>query len=222
MKLSELNIQGETLFWTSSRYDAATRNHVALSLADVSSLYYGDFSRSEFGDAIPVLLPEFLGYSDYSGCSVERANFRAFTEQFKAGEGEWWFKAWGGHGTEAIALIPGAELDDETAEELRETFAGLENYPCLDDEALSEIEMEAENEAWESWARHDFTRGLVKLFPDHEEAIDNASDETIREIFETARETANEYWEIETGGGAWIRIEKIAAKVSPDSLAVLS
>jgi len=81
----------------------------------------------------------------------------------------------------------------------------------------SEVTMEWENEAWDSWARSDFKRELCKLFPDLEEVIDDISDNDIWTIFHEAQEEANEYWVCETSG-AWIDIDRVAKKVTAEDI----
>lgn len=46
----------------------------------------------------------------------------------------------------------------------REVIEGLENYPVIDDEAVSEYEMNAEIEAWSSWVRGDLQRDILTRF----------------------------------------------------------
>ena len=41
----------------------------------------------------------------------------------------------------------------------------------------------------------------------------------MRQLFETAREDSNRYWEVETGGGVHIDVDRIADAVTADMLA---
>lgn len=168
-------------------------------------------------------LPEHLGFSDYSGCMVERANVKAFAEMFATGEDVWWFRAIGGHGTEAI-VVDSHMVPDDVLTEVTETLGALTEYPCIDEELVSEMETEAEGPAWESWVRSDFTRALAEYVSWLEwprDAISDVDDGKLREAFETVRERANEYWRIETGGGAWVDVERVAAEFSEDEIRAL-
>ena len=118
------------------------------------SASYGDFTPDVDG---AYFLSDFLSGSDYSGCLVERANYREFLEQF--GELDGVHEVYGGHGTYAVAV-----RIDALTDEMAELFAGLEDYPLIDDESHSELEMEAAEEAWDSWARSDFCRAVESQF----------------------------------------------------------
>jgi hypothetical protein len=106
-----------------------------------------------------------------------------------------------------------------------EVFAGLEDYPAIDDEDMSRVEFDAEIEAWDSWAKHDFIRLLADKFPDLEEkieALENREDDnTLLHFFEEMRERTNQYWENEEGNSAWIRLEKIVEGITKKDIPTL-
>jgi hypothetical protein len=199
--LAGIDVDGEERGWNATRYNPATRNLEGVNIADVSPLYMSDL---ECPNGVDVLDLALFGFSDYSGCAVERANRQAFMEQFPARD--WYRPTVGGHGSAGLVLILDAEIDAEDGEALKALLEGLASYPCADDDLLSEIEREAEREAWEDWGRSDFRRLLGDSWDERDDAdVDSA--------FEAAREAANEYWQIETGGGAWIDLKRVAAKV---------
>ena len=200
-------------------------------IEDSESASYGDFTNDADGN---YFLSDLLGGSDYSGSLVERANYREFLEEF--GEQDGVHEVYGGHGTFAVAVRVDA-IDDAMAE----VFQGLEDYPLISDEAHSELELEAQEEAWESWTESDFVRelesrfgedfaelvyvpcnepaGQERLFETGERPKPENLDEAVRQLFETAREDANEYWIDETGGNAWIAIERVCDAIDADMLA---
>jgi len=51
---------------------------------------------------------------------------------------------------------------------MMEVFEGLDNYPVIDEEAMSAVEQEAEDEAWNNWVRHDYERALVRALSEDE------------------------------------------------------
>ena len=78
----------------------------------------------------------------------------------------------------------------------------LEDYPSLDDELVSAIEMEWEAEAWESWLRSDLSHEALKVVQakchpvrafHFEETLDHATDELLWECYRKAMEKKNEY-----------------------------
>ncbi len=196
------------------------------------SCSYSDFTPDTDGR---YFLSDFLSGSDYSGSIVERANYKDFLEDF--GERDSVHEVFGGYGTFAIAVRIDA-IDDEMAA----VFDALEDYPLISEETHSELELEAEGEAWESWAESDFVRELESRFsesgfgelvhvPDSEPKSQSRLFETgerskpenledaVRELFESARETANEYWVNESGGEMYIALDRNADSVDADLLA---
>jgi hypothetical protein len=171
-----------------------------------ATLSYESFRDPYHNEPGEWFIPDLLSGSDYSGGSVTVANHRAFLREY--GERNGIHKLAGGHCTYAVAIHVSRLADDD----IRECFEFLDDYPCLDDETLSEVESEAEDTAWEFWAESDFKRELVKVFPEREDHIDTLDSEAIRAIFEDAAEAANEYWINETGNSAWIDLERVAAQ----------
>lgn len=153
----------------------------------------------------------YASFGDYDNSTgVERSNARQFKEMFP-------FVSSHGVGYGEYTGIDETDVDAitwENLEQLKETCNALEDYPCIDNEDVSKVEMELQNEAWDSWACSDFRAELKKHFGADEnetleEQIDNLSSETLREMLETAADKANEYWEIEAGGSAHIRFERL-------------
>jgi len=164
-----------------------------------ATLSYGAFSTYAFDNPKEWFMPELLSGSDYAGGSVTVANFRSFLEEY--GDRNGIHKVIGGHGTYAVAIHRSA-LDDD----MLETFRQLDDYPCIDDEQCSFVEMEAEDEAWDSWAKDDYLRTLRSLTDDDLDPTDDA----LRDDFYQACEKANEYWQNETGNSAWIDLDRVA------------
>ena len=170
------------------------------------------FSRLNHGDLKPLekpqtpeqsdfLMPELLSGSDYcSSGSVEVSNHRVFLERYGKRLGV--YDVYGGYGTFAVAV----RLDSITPEML-EDLNTLYNYPVLDEDALSEVELEAENEAWENCYRSEFIRELAKRFPDF--AIENLSEDNTDKLFHELGDRTNTYWEHEQGNNAYIDVERI-------------
>jgi hypothetical protein len=163
----------------------------------------------------------FLPYasgSDYSGSTVEAANHREFLESY--GEEAFVWEAHGGFNTYAVVLgLTGLlECADDTFDAVVGIVEGLENYPLIDDEALSKLESDNANEAWESWVAGDFRRALEKKFDNAE--FDWPADSDLRALFEKKAEKANEYWFNEGyGPDMYIRVDKVVEKVEWDDVA---
>ena len=177
---------------------------------EYSSLSYSDFENAtekptEENKKDFYIMPDLMSGSDGSGSCVEKANHKAFLEMFAEHEGV--HDVYGYCGSYAVAI----RLDVSEQEEIADVLNGLENYAVMDDDALNEIEMDAHDDAWKGWAESDTKSALIKelekTFTDPEEYIDQIED--LRQLFEQAREEVNEYWEIESGANAWIKVEKV-------------
>ena len=174
---------------------------------DDAMLSYGGFSNPpmawrELDPAELYILPRFMGGSDYSGSTVERSNHRCFLEDHEGARGV--FDVYGGHGTFAIAIRADCLTPD-----MYDTLRGLDDYPLISEDDLSEVEREAEGEAWECWARSDFISAVEK----HLDLELDLEDRAALALFNTAQERENEYWIFEEGGTAWIDLDRIAAAV---------
>jgi len=82
------------------------------------------------------------------------------------------FGHWGPGWFEIILLHPSREPEGQAIEDQ------LENYCVLDEEDLSQREMEAQEEDWKSWAHGDWVKKLVSRF---EEQLDEEEVEKLEE-----------------------------------------
>lgn len=106
----------------------------------------------------------------------------------------------GDYGSETIFLLA-SDADNV------ETLAELADYPSLDDDGSSEIEMQWEVDAWESWIRADLER---ILWPGGTSAAyDALADDVKFAAYCAAMETCNEYSEPEYNG-VHVNVERIA------------
>ena len=60
--------------------------------------------------------------------------------------------------------------------------------------------------------------GQERLFETGERPKPETLEDAVRGLFETARETANEYWIDETGGNAWIGLDRVCDAIDADML----
>lgn len=96
-----------------------------------------------------------------------------------------------------------ADVDDE-----QEYTKDAENYPCLSEERMSEVEIEWENEAWNSWLKHD----LIRTLPDElEDKVNDMSNDDLFRLYRKAMEDCNEY-PITEYSDVYIRVEEISER----------
>ena len=116
------------------------------------------------------------------------------------------------------------------SEELLENLQSLENYPVLNEDALGELELELQNEAWESYLRSDFSRALERLLCDllsahyedgdedrAEQSVESLSEEQLWELFSRAADESSTYWENQHND-VWIDVDRVAQSLSEDQL----
>jgi len=156
------------------------------------------------GNEIQIRYFPYSAGSDYSGEAVTRVNYEYLKNKFK--DSDAFVDIWGGYSTYAFAYIPHALSDDER-QEVNEILERLEDYPCLDDDALSAFETEELAEAF----KEDYSRELKKYGNEHDEIP-----EAIVEAAESIMfDHQGDYAFLETGCIVYINWEKIRADLAP-------
>jgi hypothetical protein len=219
-------VSGEVCRWRGYRYQGnGVWDYTRPDPLDNESMHCGDVRPVEVAEATltDYFEPNCMGGSDYSGGSVEVANHRVFTNEF--GDLPGVHEIYGDFDTYGVVI----RLDCITPRMI-EIFEDLDNYPVIDEEAMSEVEREAEDEAWDNWVRHDYERALAAaLNEDNESATDKAHGfregclcqdcleeaigkvEDIRSVFEEVASRINVYWVNETGNSATVNVDRIVA-----------
>ena len=80
--------------------------------------------------------------------------------------------------------------------------ARLADYALLNEHTHSEIQVEQEGEAFDSWARSDLLNELEKLAPYTAERAELMDSDTVYEALHQAMETTGDYWEHNGNEGA--------------------
>jgi len=146
----------------------------------------------------------------YDAPSIYRSNARVFRDEFSK------------------ELAAGADGDaDGVALDVRyltdgmiETLQALENYPLISEDDHSELELELQDEAWDSWAASDWRRAVEKAIDavlpedatlDGDEILDGIEniDQKLLELFHSCCEWTNTYW-FEDGTDQWIDLDRVA------------
>jgi 2'-5' RNA ligase len=160
---------------------------------------------------------EIVGFSDFSGSAVDRANARYFQEKYpgviSVGHG--------GFNTEIFGVKESdfEKMDAAMLDALYKDLKQMQDYTVLDDELYGEIEEEKKNEAWKHWIKNDFKAELVKLFPQYEDHFDQLRDDPkFRQLFEMARDRGGAEWFEESGATQTIRLDDVLKGVNEQVL----
>lgn len=149
--------------------------------------------------------------SDYSGGTVTLANQREIKRLLTEREDPAlpdcvWCTAYGAHGTYALFVVYAA-----LPEEIRAVLGALDDYPSVDDEALSELEFHLGSEAWASWGNAELRRALGKEIGAD---LEQMTDGDLFELFSVARECMGRDWEFEQGAQAHFDFVRAARELS--------
>ncbi len=144
-------------------------------------LSYGQVEPNSDGAYI---MPEYLSGSDYNGGLVTKSNYQVFLEKYREVNGV--HTVSGGHGTYAVAV-----RIDALTPEMVDDIAGLSDYPLLDEDHLSNLELEQENEAWESYGADDMRHSLAKEYPGTDDRWSKVPNGILRSAFALAADEQN-------------------------------
>lgn len=179
---------------------------------DLQSLSYGDLKQVKFpNDEKEDLwyMPNLMSGSDYSGDTVTRSNFlemKSYVEMSKHIK-----EVYGGHGSYGIAFNV-SKLKGKFALELVDIFKQLENYPLIDDEAMSNLEMELENEYWENDLKEEFCKQIEKSLQSIGFTVEVDRDSTwLWEAYRILMDKTNTYLVFETGCTVYLDVEELCS-----------
>ena len=170
-----------------------------------------------------VFCPDYFSSGDYGGSLVELSNLQTFLEDFKEKKGVW--ELYGSHGSSGLAIDIRALLDSELLEDL----SALQSYPVRSEDHLSALELDKEQECWDSYLKSDFLRALERHleqlldsagFSDSQLelltlALEQLPESELWPLCSELAESANQYWETEAIN-RWLDVERCAAELSLD------
>jgi hypothetical protein len=158
---------------------------------------------------------------DYCGAPHTASNQRVLLEEFSSPELR---SCSGGYGAQSVVVDP-----RYLSEALLENLQSLENYPVLDEDDCSALELELQQEAWEGWAQRDFSRALEKRLSsalENEDMVEDMAEETIESLspdslyalFYALADKGSIYWESQGSPDQWIDCERVANELSEEEL----
>ncbi len=147
--------------------------------------HYGDREKPANGTIGQWMDVPICSFSDYSGSQLERANAKAFQDECPASLTGALHVQSGGHGTRALIIrtmvlrlaardwtcakgdVPDWLLTLKSdCESLAGIINGLEDYPVVNDENMSQMEEETAQENWADWEAKDTAKDVAKANPE--------------------------------------------------------
>jgi hypothetical protein len=181
-----------------------------LELSEVSDIDWSDLDpvSGEIEEADLCIISVLSG-GDYSNsCAVEYANYLEWQEMFADTLSVDWFTVSGGYGSYGIAIRVNTENAD-----ILEMIGSLADYCVINDERVSLVEMEWQDYSYRDYVARDFIDGIETQFEIELQIDDPGQDDLVFDLFQRCADLANEYWEVEQHGSAYIRIEKLVNMV---------
>lgn len=210
--------------WVKDNVPGYSGNHEHIEYVtypETKDISYGDLTEITLKqnlDNTPIddlfLMSRYFGYSDYDdSCMVERSNFKLFMEEYENEEGI--FSVYGGYGTTDIAISLKWLLNpvnEDKANEIIDLLKGLNDYPCIDDEDMSNMEYDAFLEALDNFAIKECNDLLANQFLT--DVYDFNEDKLKEVLLESNRNLDYDAYEIESGGSVYIDTKRLIEKVS--------
>lgn len=160
------------------------------------------------------LIPKYMQYGDYDDSSmVERSNYKLFLEDYGDLNGVYTIS--GGYGSSGISLSIAWLINpdnEEKAQSIIDQLNALNNYPCIDDEDMCNMEYEAFYEALNDYGVEDTCRALAKKYGIDVTDYDR---EKLKDLILEIDRNGNPVFIIESGGSCYIDIDDmIVPKIS--------
>lgn len=174
------------------------------------------FDSGEISDLF--IVPDLLQFGDYdNSCMVERSNKKVFLEEYE--NSPIVYEVTGGYGSEGIALSIRELLNpdnEETAQSIIDCLNGLSDYPCLDDETMSNMENDAFEESLNDWGISDAISALSRKL---NIIVNDYDQEKMFDILLSAdRDLGYPSYVIESGGSCYIDIDRLISKLTLDDI----
>ncbi len=214
------NIENISFFYY-LKYNFSSGNDI--HVPESKRIYWGDIrnidGRKLTDDISDVLIiPRYLQYGDYDdSCMVERSNHKLFLEDHK--ETSFVYDVYGGYGSTSIAIQLSEMLNpdnEEIAQTIIDTLNGLNDYPCLDDCDMSNMEYESFLESLDNYEIRDCISELSEKFK--LDISDYDQDKVKELLLETDHNLPYPSYQIESGGNCYIDTKRLIEPITMDQL----
>lgn len=210
-------------FWCYNRYvcdyntDGKLESYYTQEIPNDNFVYWSDIEELDNPDLSDELdniyiMHDYCQMGDYGGSLVGKSNTEILTGEYK------FIKVFGEYSSIScmIGIQSLIDMPKEESERILDLLEGLNDYPIIDDETLSELEYEQIEESWNNWGEYDFKRAIGLKFNLDISDYKLKSDSSLRELFDNLADKANEYWYNESGYNMYINIDNIVKVMSMD------
>ena len=140
-----------------------------------------------------ILVHDYSSYGDYGGHgSVGMSNHRILVDEYQH------IDLYGGYGSHMAGITIEALIkDDDYKDQIFEIYNGLNDYPCIDDEDLSNLEYDLSHEVFEDVYKSDLIDAIGEKFSLDMDDYEVLPDQSLWVLLETLSDRSNTYWENE-------------------------
>ena len=140
-----------------------------------------------------IIVHDYTTYGDYGGHgSVGMSNHRILVDEYDHVD------LYGGYGSHMAACrIDKLIHDEEYKDQIFEIYNSLNDYPCIDDEDLSNLEYDLSKEVFEDVYKSDLIDAIGEKFDIDMDDYEVLPDQSLWYLLETLSDRSNTYWENE-------------------------
>lgn len=201
--ISELTDIQNISFYQYNRYDLELRDYIYTIPDGLKSIWMDDIERIEPSmvyDRIMVndiegliVVHDYTTFGDYGGHgSVGISNHRILVNEYDH------IDLYGVYGSHMAACrIDRLIHDEEYKYQIFEIYNSLNDYPCIDDEDLSNLEYDLSKEVFEDVYKSDLIDAIGSKFNLDMDDYDQIPDTSLWYLLETLSDRSNTYWENE-------------------------
>ena len=140
-----------------------------------------------------LIVHDYTTYGDYGGHgSVGMSNHRILVSEYQH------IDLYGGYGSHyAGCRVDSLITDEDYKDQIFEIYNGLNDYPAIDDEDLSNLEYDLSHEVFEDVYKSDLIDAIGERFDLDMDDYEVLPDQSLWVLLETLSDRSNTYWENE-------------------------
>ena len=198
--ISELKDINNLSFYQYNKYSVESRDYIYTIPDDCKAIWMEDLERVDHQVAYNrimaddleglIIVHDYTVFGDYGGHgSVGMSNHRILVSEYDH------IDLYGGYGSHmAGCKIDQLVTDEDYKDQIFDIYENLDNYPCIDDEDLSNLEYDLSKEVFEDCYKSDLIDAISSKFEVDIDDYDQIVDTSLWDLLETLSERSNTYW----------------------------